>query len=168
MIAVLAYGSLMHPDEHYDHRIRDWPLVPVRVLGFRRSFSQVPTWRSGSPAERGVLTIRPSAADWFNAIMICGWDPRALKLLDHRERGYTRRTLPESALDPYLEQNPLEAVREVNVYVGREEKRNDALQPNAEYLELCAEAASRWGEEFLEDFLSTTYVGGTTLHESSR
>jgi cation transport regulator ChaC len=165
MIGLLAYGSLMHPDELAGHLDRGDPIVPVRVRGFKRSFCQEPSWRTGEADERGVLTVRPSAVDWFNAVLVCGWEAEAFEVLDHRERGYIRQTVPASSVETYETTNDLEKVRDINVYTGREEKWNEVLLPNPEYLKLCTDAAAHWGTEFLHDFLATTHVGHNCLRE---
>ncbi|MEX2584061.1 MAG: gamma-glutamylcyclotransferase family protein [Gemmatimonadota bacterium] len=165
MTGLLLYGSLMDPDELAGYCRRDHPMSPVRVRGFRRSFCQEPSWRNDEAIERGVLTVRPSAADWFNAILVYGWEADVLARLDHRERGYVRRSVPTSSVEPYQSEADLEAAGEAHVYTGREELRNESLRPNAEYLKLCSGAAARWGADFLDDFLSTTYVGRVPLRD---
>lgn len=179
MIALLAYGSLMHPDELAKHCARTQS-VPVRVQGFRRSFLQEPSWRTGEGVERGVLTVRRSAGDWFNAILVCGFadDARkssdggsgtdALRSIDQRERGYTRVVVPGEDVEPYAmhEVDPL--IDEIGLYTGREEKWNEELLPNRAYLKLCVEAAALWGSEFARDFLRTTHTGSGTLEHLVR
>jgi cation transport regulator ChaC len=165
MMGLLAYGSLMHPDELAGHLDRGDLITPVHVRGFKRSFCQEPSWRTGEADERGVLTVRPSASDWFNAILVCGWQAEVFEVLDHRERGYIRQTVSSSSVEPYLKTDALQKVREINVYTGREEKWNDVLLPNPEYLKICTDAAAHWGEEFLHDFLATTYVGPKCLRD---
>lgn len=118
MIGLLAYGSLMHPDELVEYRAHDSPLVPVRVRGFRRSFCQEPSWRTRDVNERAVLTLRSSTSHWCNAIVVCGLKAEALALLDHRERGYLRQTLPASFLEPYAGKEGLKTIEEVHVYTG--------------------------------------------------
>lgn len=159
---VVAYGSLMHPDELARH-CAGMGSVPVRVRGYRRSFSQEPSWRRGAGMERGVLTVRRSSRDWFNAILVCGPDARALASLDHRERGYTRIGVPPTDLEPYANRVAAPA-REIFVYTGRDDRWNDRLLPNRDYLRICIEASQRWGPEFADDFLRSTHVGREALY----
>lgn len=164
MTGLLAYGSLMHPEELARH-CTSTRSVPVRVRGFRRSFSQEPSWRAGAGIRRGVLTVRPSEFDWFNAILICGSDADALRSIDRRERGYTRVRVPLPNVEPYATYDLHELIDDIGLYTGRDGKWNDGLLPNPDYLKLCIEAAERWGSDFAADFLRTTYVGGRTLED---
>lgn len=167
MTALLAYGSLMHPVELARHCT--WTrCVPVRVQGFRRSFSQEPSWRAGDGLERGVLTVRRSASDWFNAILVCGSNADAFRSIDQRERGYTRVLVPVTDVEPYAMHEVDALIDEIRLYTGRDEKRNDELLPNRAYLKLCIDAAARWGREFARDFLRTTHCGDNTLEDAIR
>lgn len=181
---MLAYGSLMHPAELAKHCAQT-ESVPVRVRGFRRSFSQEPSWRAGDGIERGVLTARRSERDWFNGILIRGSDAAALRSIEKRERGYTRVNVPAPDITLYamheideLDEGShvdevdepegnweLNEIDEIGLYTGRDDKRNDELLPNPVYLDLCIEAARQWGCEFASDFLRTTYVGARTLDD---
>jgi hypothetical protein len=160
---LLAYGSLMHPDELAGH-CAGTRSAPVRVRGYRRSFSQEPSWRSGEGTDRGVLTVHPSPAHWFNAILVSGADDTAVRSLDRRERGYTRVPVPASLVEPYATDQVIEPVREIVLYTGRGERWNEGLRPNRAYLQICIDAAERWGSEFADDFLRTTHVGGVPLY----
>lgn len=166
MIGLLAYGSLMHPAE-LAHHCTETRSVPVRVRGFRRSFSQEPSWRAGSGLERGVLTVHESRQHWFNGVLICGSDADALRSIDRRERGYVRAIVPLESVEAYSPHDIEPLIHEVALYTGREEKWNETLLPNRAYLKLCIEAAERWGSEFATDFLRTTHVGGSTLEDSA-
>lgn len=179
MAGLLVYGSLMHPDELAPHVARDRRVVPVRAQGFRRSFEQEPSWRKGEVGKRGVLTVRPSPGHWINGVVVQGYDARDLRSLDQRERGYTRESVPVTAVEPYpplRETGPasdrLSASTpiddEIAIYVGRNELLNPDLLPNPAYLELCVEAARRLGAEFLDDFLATTFVGSRVLADVAR
>jgi cation transport regulator ChaC len=179
VIALLAYGSLMHPAELARH-CTGTRSVPVRVQGFRRSFSQEPSWRNGEGAERGVLTVRRSASDWLNAILVsgsrtdalrdvdCGSGDGALRSIDQRERGYTRVVVPLADVEPYATHEIDPLITEIGLYIGRDEKWNDELMPNRAYLKLCIEAAGLWGSEFAGDFLRTTYSGSITIEDFVR
>jgi hypothetical protein len=160
---LIVYGSLMHPAELEGHckGMRTWP---VRVRGYRRSFSQEPSWRPGDGIERGVLTVRTSAGDWFNAILVEGCDAGRGQL-DDRERGYARETLRRASVESYGDTIPGLSSRQITLYIGRPEKRNESLLPNREYLGICTDAAEGWGREFAADFMRTTFVGTTTLEE---
>lgn len=161
MHALLAYGSLIHPDELARHGLHRHPCAPVRVRGYRRSFCQEPSWRRGRAEERAVLTVRPLRGAWFNAVLVQGFDAAILPELDERERGYTRVRVEGAHLEPYPSAS-LGDCGEVHLYTGRSEKYNERILPHDDYLALCVEGARRWGRAFLDDFLRSTYVQGRT------
>lgn len=157
MYSLLAYGSLLHPDELARHAWEHAPRSPVRVQGFRRSFCQEPSWRLATSMERAVLTVQPSSEHWMNALLIHGFDARALADLDYRERGYTRVAIPPEQIEPYESDAGIVAGETV-LYLGREEKYNAQILPSEEYLQICLAGAAAWGEHFLRDFLRSTFV----------
>ncbi|CAN5638418.1 hypothetical protein BH23GEM10_BH23GEM10_04580 [soil metagenome] len=83
-----------------------------------------------------------------------------LTSLDARERGYERRVVPVTAIEPCSGGMLPDALREIVIYVGRDELRNEALLPNPSYRALCTDAAAHWGDAFLQDFLATTQSRG--------
>lgn len=171
MTGILAYGSLMHPAEFARHFAgepdRAPERIPVRVSGFSRGYCQEPSWRDADGDRRGVLTVTPSADGWINAILICGCDSDMLTSLDARERGYDRCVVAPTAIEPCAGGVLPDALREVVIYVGRSELRNEALLPNPTYRALCITAAAQWGDAFLEEFLAST-DGGRSSREDHR
>ncbi|HSK18572.1 MAG TPA: hypothetical protein VK912_05490 [Longimicrobiales bacterium] len=157
----------MHPDE-LATQCRGTSHVRVRVCGFRRSFSQEPAWRTGTGAERGVLTVQPSPGDWFNGILVSGVDAGVIRSLDHRERGYSREAVPTTRIETYDPEDSGQITAAVVVYAGLPDRYNSELLPNSTYLELCTDAAARWGSDFARDFRLTTFVRGATLDEFMR
>jgi hypothetical protein len=162
---LLVYGSLMHPESMADELGDAVAAVPVRVRGYRRSFCQEPSWRRGSGDRRGVLTVQPCAGSWFSGILVRGLDADAFRKLDGRERGYHRVPVDLSAVEPYEPALELAPIDRIEIYRGRPEKRRPGLLPNLRYLRLCRDAAARWGQRFLEDFLATTHVGSSPLRD---
>lgn len=161
MHALLAYGSLIHPDELARHTLRGRGATPVRVQGFRRSFCQEPSWRAASGLARGVLTVRPSPGEWFNALLVPGLTESILPGLDERERGYRRVEVEAGQLEPYPGAELPRCVG-VHLYTGRSERYNEEILPHRSYLDLCVEGARRWGARFLRDFCTSTYVRNST------
>jgi hypothetical protein len=162
---LLVYGRLMHPEALAAELGDAVAAVPVRVRGYRRSFCQEPSWRRGSGERRGVLTVRTSGDSWFGGILVRGLDADAFRKLDGRERGYHRVPVDLSAAEPYEPALELAPVDRIEIYRGRPEKRRPGLLPNPRYLRLCRDAAARWGERFLNDFLATTHVGSSPLRD---
>jgi hypothetical protein len=157
MFSLLAYGSLIHPAELARHALDRRCCTPVRVRGFRRSFSQEPSWRPAVSEARAVLTLQRSANDWINALLVQEFDDDALAELDIRERGYIRTPVPPERIQPYATAGWASPTAPV-AYLGRAAKHNPRLLPSEEYLELCLAGAAAWGPEFLTDFVATTFV----------
>lgn len=160
MYSLLAYGSLLHPDELARHGLEPASCTPVRVRGFLRSFCQEPSWRPATSDARAVLTVEPSDEHWINALRIRGFDSDAVAELDHRERGYSRAAVHASRIEIYGPRpapGP-DAGAAAVIYAGREEKFNAEILPAEDYLQLCLSGAAAWGEEFLADFLRSTFV----------
>lgn len=153
----------MHPGEHAASPWAGARLIPVRLQGYRRSFSQEPSWRQGDGASRGVLTVRRAADHWCNGILLQAAGLACWQTLDHRERGYVRQAVTERAIAPYDATSV--SLADVFIFEGREAQRNEELLPNRAYLELCLTAAREWSEPFYRDFLETTYVGQRSLRD---
>lgn len=43
------------------------------------------------------------------------------------------------------------------ISIGKEQKKNEEILPNFDYLNICLHGAESFGKEFLNDFLKTTY-----------
>ncbi|KAA5545446.1 gamma-glutamylcyclotransferase [Roseiconus nitratireducens] len=165
MANLIVYGSLMSLDELARHGALAPDLSPVTVLGFRRSFHQEPVWRRGNGLARGVLTVSKSDQASFNGVMIRNLSESALALFDHRERGYDRWEIPATQIEHFdlLCSNPVAS--SAFLYVGKTERYNRALLPNADYLRRCHQAASEWGASFRIAFVDNTYIGPSTLRD---
>lgn len=167
----------MHPD--IGREMSADPPLPVWVLGFRRGYFQTPMWRKSElPGRFAVLSVRPDLAARINGVLWTGVEPVTLEQLDVRERGYERRPLPLEQIAPF---GPGDAARSeqatarpavasgtgrrlpalrglthVDIYVGRQELFEPALQPLPEYVDHCRSAAAAFGPAFLEAFEATT------------
>jgi len=69
MIGIITYGSLINPIE-IDKIAPDALYIPVKVNGYRRSFSQKARYRKGKNNEKGVLTIDKHNKSWFNGLLL--------------------------------------------------------------------------------------------------
>ena len=65
-------------------------ICPVMVRGFRREFSQEPSWRKVEGRDRAVLNVNQCTSGVFNGVLLRNISERSLEQLDHRERGYSR------------------------------------------------------------------------------
>lgn len=128
--------------------------IPMMLQGFRREFSQEPSWRRGKGLQRAVLTLVRSPGNSVNVILLQSLSGAMMAQLDIRECGYDRVQLEPSCLSGF---NPndsfsLSSQATIFTYVGKREKRNPKLRPNPQYLERCQCAAKDWGEEFFQLF----------------
>ncbi|WP_457596289.1 gamma-glutamylcyclotransferase family protein [Hydrogenimonas sp.] len=154
MKALLVYGSLIHPDEH-----RALPglvdAVPMWLRGFRRSFTQRPSWRKGVGQEIAVARIDPDPRGELNLVCLL-FEIVDFDALDRRERGYRRVVVDAGRLTPYREGRSLPDCDEFFIYLGRQGLYAPDLKPNPDYLRLCLEGAKCWGEAFYRDFIESS------------
>ena len=159
--SVVVYGSLISKKEHSALDVIEEAL-PVRVEGFKRVFNQEATWRKGSGRNRAVLNVMRSKENWFNGILLTGFEMRDLEALDERERGYERIEIEKGLIEFY--DHPAEPRGRIWTYTGKR-IRSD-IMPIPSYLDLCIEGAREWGDRFYRDFLDTTFLSdGRTLRE---
>jgi len=181
MTAIIAYGSLINPEQRRQglHLFAD--ACPVLVKGYRRVFSQEPSWREGDRTHRAVLNVIKSDEDWFNGVLVALHSGSHFEDIDQREIGYNRVLVASSQIAPFekiskkpsCEQGPdgqmseqvsnAIAAQPTYIYLGKPEKQNNSILPNRDYLALCLRGAQHWGDTFYEQFLQTTYIGPRTL-----
>ena len=150
----IVYGSLLHVDELKKQNIDPSRVDLVKVKGFKRVFNQLPSWRKVDGIKKAVMNIEKDKNSWFNALVIKDLDEAYLQDLDHRERGYDRTALEDGSVTLYSDGTVLE---NCVVYKGKEDKQSSEILPNPDYFEICKNGAKCHGEEFLEDYLKTTY-----------
>lgn len=169
-LAVVTYGSLLHPQEidalfHYEDRI----VEPVRVEGFSRHFSKsVATHlRDVKGDKSGVLNVHPNREEWFNGLLIGPMSEKGLRKYAFREREYDVTHLEGSQIELYSKSNRrLDRFKSVfTCYLDPSHESVSDYEPEPDYLELCLEGAEQWGEPFLEEFRETTNVGKRQLNE---
>ncbi len=157
---LLAYGSLIHPDEY-----RALPgliaAIPVRVQGYRRIFNQTPSWRKGEGKRIAVLNVIPSPVDSINAICLV-LASETLSTLARRERGYVLEEVPDARLSFDRAIDAGSFPERFLIYRGRVGLQDHTLLANPEYLNLCMEGAKSWGENFYRLFLKSTYINAAS------
>ncbi len=126
----------------------------VKVQGFKRVFNQLPSWRKVDGNKKAVMNIEVDENAWFNALVIKNLDEEYIKDLDHRERGYDRVALSDESVTLYSDNSSL---KNCIVYKGKLDKQSNEILPNPDYFEICKNGAKCHGEEFLNDYLKTTY-----------
>ncbi len=156
MLGIITYGSLINPQETEGMDSPPIHIIPLKLDTFKRSFNQQPAWRQGIGKNSAVLNARTSAMNWMNAVCYC-FDDFDFTALDKRERGYTRTAVHDDQVSCYQGHN-LPKLKEMSIYLGKEEYQNDTILPNSNYLDICLRGAKNWGEDFYRDFLTTTYL----------
>ncbi len=164
MLGIIAYGSLINPRETEKQRERPTHVVPIKLVTFERSFNQLPTWRKKSGECSAVLNVQISEQNWLNAVCYC-YPNFDFTDLDNRERGYTRTKVSLEKIKSYHGFN-LPELTEIFIYLGKNEKKNNRILPNPEYLDICLLGAKKWGESFYHDFLNTTHINNGVLLEN--
>lgn len=165
MTNLIVYGSLMSAGEVERLQLVAIEMHAVSVAGFRRSFSQEPSWRQGVGNQRGVLTVELEETAWLNAVLLTGVSDSATKMIEKRECGYERTCVSTNSICTFNDGQAVMPHVEASLFVGRPNLFNSQLQPNPEYLRLCLDAAREWGEEFFDQFCRTTFIGETSLAE---
>ncbi|CAN2043485.1 Gamma-glutamylcyclotransferase [Candidatus Magnetomoraceae bacterium gMMP-13] len=163
MNGLLVYGSLINNNEIKSKHFDLYNRLPVFVHGFKREFSQEPSWRRSSGRDRAVLTVIPDKDYHINAILFQDVPLKVFPLIDERERGYNRVEVNHKNVLTYQNfERPIEC-NTIYIYTGKPEKRNCELFPNPDYLSICINGAKEWGATFYDDFLNTTFIGNQTL-----
>lgn len=163
MDALIVYGSLIKQSELSQNGFPLDSMCPIIVRGFKRIFSQEPSWRSAQGEERAVLNVLSSRQHWLNGLLISGLDDGFFIELDKREKGYNRIEVDPSYLQEYNSSYIITASQNIYIYAGKLDKQNDSILPSTSYLDTCLEGAKRWGETFYSDFLDSTFVKNNIL-----
>lgn len=161
-ISLLVYGSLINKDELLNNDIEILDYTPVFVKGFKREFSQEPSWRKSTSQNRAVLNVREDANHFINALLINIYKEN-ITILDKREIGYKRLKVDSNCIEfkyglkKHIRQN------DIFIYVGKDEKYNNLILPNLEYMDICIQGATTWGKFFYDDFIKSTFIQDEAL-----
>lgn len=164
MDALIVYGSLINKSELTQEGFPLDSALPVIVQGFKRVFSQEPSWRADQGEERAVLNVISSQQHWLNGLLISGLNDGFFTDQDEREKGYNRIGVASSCLRRYDDlAYATPTPQNIYIYTGMTKKQNDSILPNESYLSTCLEGAKQWGEDFYGDFLDSTFVKDDVL-----
>ncbi len=163
MDALIVYGSLIDKSELTDNGLPLDSTCPVLVQGFKRIFSQEPSWRSDQGEKRAVLNAISSQQHWLNALLISSLNEDFLIDLDRREKGYNRIEVAPSCLQEYDSSYTIPTLQSIYIHTGDVDKQSDSILPNTSYLHKCLEGARQWGDNFYSDFLDSTFVKNNIL-----
>jgi len=161
MVGIVAYGSLINPQEIETQREQPSHIIPIKLETFKRSFNQRAAWRESSSEHAAVLNAQTSEKNWLNGVCYCFRD-FDFSALDNRERGYSRTAVLPDKINSYQGHN-LPELAEVHIYLGKKEYKNSTTLPNPDYLNICLMGAKHWGEDFYRDFLNTTHINNGIL-----
>lgn len=156
MFGLITYGSLLHEKEinKYDSLIED--IIPVEIVGYKRSFNLLPSVRVGIGKYKSVLNIQESKHNTFNAVCII-YKEIDILLIDEREKGYDRIIIDANNIKTSNKANLLHSIT-VYAYRGFEYMIDNSIMPNVDYLKLCLEGSKQYGEDFYHHFINTTYM----------
>jgi cation transport regulator ChaC len=150
---LVVYGSLINKNELLKEGISLIDVEEVKVYGFKRVFTQEPSYRFVNSINRAVLNIKEDEDAWFNAIVIKNLSAEYLSNLDKREKGYNSINLNKKQVLSYQDIYISNCI----VYKGKAQKHSDEILPNFDYLKICLEGVEGFGKEFLNDFFKSTY-----------
>ena len=161
MLGIIAYGSLINPQEAENLLGCPTHIIPIKLTSFKRSFNQRPAWRRNTNEHSAVLNVQTSEHNWLNAVCYC-FSGFNFSVLDNRERGYSRTAIQLDKINCYQGHN-LPFLEEICIYLGKTEHQDDTLLPNPDYLDICLAGAKNWGEDFYRDFLNTTHINNRIM-----
>jgi hypothetical protein len=122
-------------------------LHPARAFGLRRG------WYVDYLGHRYLGIV----SDRYNTVngVVFGVTEEELAMLDSREAVYFKRTLTDvEFLEP---RKALEHREPILAYFTDNPNPNSDLPVSQRYLDVCMSGAARFGDEFLAEFMSTTF-----------
>ena len=161
-IRIFGYGSLINEESLRRTVPNAFNLFPAKVKGFVRVFN-LPTQRKRC-SEKGcpIAVLNIEKSEWNQEIngLCFEMNVEEFDALQERERSYE---LIEIEIEDY----------EGNLHKGFTFRvlHYDAYpyifgsSTQDEYMQICIEGCKTFGDEFLEDFMKTTYIGNKTLEE---
>ncbi len=102
-----------------------------------------------------MLNVKKNENCWINAVLLGGFEEKFHAEIDKREEGYKRVEVPKNHIVTY---DGKIITNDAFIYVGLEYMRDENILPIKSYLDLCIEGAKCYGNEFLQDFLFTTWT----------
>lgn len=149
---LVGYGSLIHPD--------DWPSTCnrcylVKIKGYERNCDHKTVNQKDVENNKGVFNIKNEKNSWINGILLEGISEEDWRDILYRERGYSMLELNKNKIETY-ESNYNLPDDEVKIFQGV--RHMEKPSSNWGYVQRCLNGAKKFGDEFLRDFLNTTYV----------
>lgn len=162
IVSLLVYGSLINKNQLLNNDIKILKYTPVLVNGFKREFTQEPSWRKSTSINRAVLNVKENDQYSTNALLIDIYKDD-IKVLDKREIGYNRLKVSSDKIEFKYDLITKIKNKDVFIYTGKEEKYNNLILPNLEYMDICLKGAENWNQSFYKDFINNTFVQDEVL-----
>lgn len=161
-ISLVVYGSLINKVELLNNDIEILNYKPILLNGFKREFSQEPSLRKSTIINRAVLNVKEDDKHFINALLIDIYKDD-ISILDKREIGYNRLKITSDKIEFKYDLISEIKNRDIFIYTGKEEKYNNDILPNIQYMDICLNGAKNWNESFYEDFIKSTFVKDEVL-----
>ncbi len=154
---LIGYGSYLDQQELRTVIDESFICLNGRVNGFMRVFN-LPHGSYRYPIKgnlRGVMNVIPRADKHFNCSVISVPNDESWERINDREGKMYDKVEVEVFLtdEPYIGQTVT-----ATMYVGKPDRINQNVYPLPEYYKIVRDAAEEIGEEFLEEYLETTYM----------
>lgn len=163
-ISLVTYGSLINKNELLNNDIAILDYKPIILNGFKREFSQEPSWRKSTSINRAVLNTKEDSNHFINALLIDIYI-KDIEVLDKREVGYNRLKVDRNSIE--FKYDLIENIKQndIFIYTGKPEKYNNLILPNLDYMNICIQGANSWGDVFYNDFIKSTFVQDEALED---
>lgn len=163
-ISLVTYGSLINKNELLNNDIDILDYKPIILNGFKREFSQEPSWRKSTSINRAVLNTKEDSNHFINALLIDIYI-KDIEVLDKREIGYNRLKVDRNSIE--FKYDLIENIKQndIFIYTGKPEKYNNLILPNLDYMNICIQGANSWGDVFYNDFIKSTFVQDEALED---
>jgi cation transport regulator ChaC len=168
-IQVFGYGSLINETSMRASSPRAVDIMPAYITGFRRSFAK---WNGlehlSETARQGripfcALDVQPHESHRVNGVVF-KVDDREFEKLIEREYGYQ---MLETAAYHYDSDDNVGTT-----YVFSAENPTSTYDfgnaSQERYLQICLAGAQNLGDSFYQEFIETTYIADSRLHEAIR
>ena len=154
---LIGYGSYLQQREVMTVIDQSFVTLNGRVNGYMRVFN-LPHQSYRYPIKgslKGVMNVIARADKHFNCSVISVPNEESWERIKNREgKMYDEIEIEVHLTDePYRGQTML-----ATMFVGKPDRILQSLYPLPEYYKICRDAAEGLGEEFLEEYLETTYM----------
>jgi hypothetical protein len=151
---LIIYGSLIYkPALKELFSNPETRVSRVRLDGFARVFDMAADRRRTAANRNAVLNLHRDAESWCNGLLVESVTPREYGIYARRETEY-RTTLVKRDDISFYESNADAVPKEV--IVSYDGPSQTDIYPIPSYVKRCLKGATQWGEEFYDEFVSTT------------